>query len=327
MLKKIASQLRSILAQALGICAKLFKIMIPIIVGVKILQELNAIQYVAVPLEPIMQTVGLPASMGLVWATAMVNTLYAAMVVFFSLSADMSLTVAQVTVLCTMMLVAHALPLEGKIAQKSGVRFGFQVGFRILCAWIFGWLLHKFYSFSGYLDQPNVIFWKPEQTGDLGYLQWALDQAGNLVLIFGLICGLISIMRILQALRITDLLIWLLKPLLRLLGIGKEAGTITIVGMTMGLAYGGGLIIQEAESGRVAPKDVFASISLMGLVHSLIEDTLLMSMLGAHISGVLWGRLFLALLAIFVLMRFLPRFSANNIHRFFFKNPAVSSTS
>lgn len=325
MLKALIYQLQEILTQAVLICMKLFKIMIPIIVVVKILQEFNAIQYVAVPLEPVMQSVGLPASMGLVWATALVNTIYAAMVVFYSLSADMSLSVSQVTVLGTMMLVAHALPLEGKIAQKAGVRFIFQAGFRMVCAWLFAWILHNFYSMTGYLDKPNAMFWEPEQTLDKSYLQWALDQGGNLVLIFFLICALISIMRILQASRITELLISLLQPVLRILGIGKEAATITIVGMTMGLAYGGGLIIQEAESGRVAPRDVFASVTLMGIAHSLIEDTLLMCMLGAHISGLLWGRLFLALLSIFVLMRLVPLFSADHVHRFLFKNPAVNS--
>ena len=84
---------------------------------------------------------------------------------------------------------------------------------------------------------------------------------------------------------------WLLSPLLLLLGLSKQASNITIIGITLGLSFGGGLLIKEAESGKLSPKDIFISMALLALCHSLIEDTLLIMLLGAHISGVLWGRL------------------------------------
>ena len=37
---------------------------------------------------------------------------------------------------------------------------------------------------------------------------------------------------------------WMLRPLLKLVGIGKEAITITLVGITLGIAFGGGLLIK-----------------------------------------------------------------------------------
>ncbi len=109
--------------------------------------------------------------------------------------------------------------------------------------------------------------------------------------IFCIVLALISLMRLLTWMRITDLLVRMLQPLLRFLGIGREAAPLAIVGMTMGLTYGGGLIIHESRSGRVRPKDVFASLTLMGLTHSVIEDTLLMVMLGGHLSGILFARM------------------------------------
>ena len=100
----------------------LFRIMVPIIILVKILQELDVIKYLAIPLAPIMKFVGLPGELGLVWATAILNNLYGAMVVLLSLVRDAPITAAQATVLCTMMLVAHTLPIELKIAQASTTR-------------------------------------------------------------------------------------------------------------------------------------------------------------------------------------------------------------
>jgi hypothetical protein len=88
--------------------------------------------------------------------------------------------------------------------------------------------------------------------------------------------------------------------------------------MVMGLTYGGGLIIQESKSGAVRAKDVFASLTLMGLTHSLIEDTLLLSLLGAHLSGILWARLLFSLVVVAGLVRLLPLLPRGFIHHVLF---------
>ena len=97
-----------------------------------------------------------------------------------------------------------------------------------------------------------------------------------------------------RLLGVEKIIQWMLRPLLKLVGIGKEATTITLVGITLGIAFGGGLLIKEAHAGHVSKKDVFTSLLLLGFCHSLIEDTLLVMLLGAHLSGVLWFRLVFA---------------------------------
>ena len=116
---------RQLLAETVQISLTLFRIMIPIIIAVKILQEFGAIAAVGKVLSPVMRIVGLPGSMGLVWATAILSNIYTGIIVFVSVSANESLTVAQTTVLATMMLVAHNLPIELRIAQKAGARLRF----------------------------------------------------------------------------------------------------------------------------------------------------------------------------------------------------------
>ena len=49
----------------------------------------------------------------------MLTNLYTGILVLVTLP-DLSLTTAQVTVLGCMMLVAHGLPIEARIAQKAG---------------------------------------------------------------------------------------------------------------------------------------------------------------------------------------------------------------
>src|SRR5271157_3512054 len=103
---------KNLLTETVGISLTLFKIMIPIVIAVKILQELGAIVVLGRVLAPVMHIVGLPGSMGLVWATAILSSIYTGIVVFVSVAANEPMTVAQTTVLATMMLVAHNFPIE-----------------------------------------------------------------------------------------------------------------------------------------------------------------------------------------------------------------------
>ncbi|MEF2230663.1 MAG: nucleoside recognition domain-containing protein [Pseudodesulfovibrio sp.] len=301
--------IKDIVRQAAGASLELFKVMIPIVIGVKILQELGLIGYLAWPLKPLMSLVGLPAEMGLVWATALVNNIYTGIIVLASLVQDHPLTGAQATVLAVLLLVGHGLPVECAIARKSGARFLFQCLARLLGAFILAWLLHTVYDATGTLQGPAAMLFTAEQTGtaDPSLAAWALDQGRNLLSIFVIILCLLVVMRLLQAVRAIDLMNRLLRPILKQIGIGPKASAITVIGLTMGLSYGGGLIIAEAKSGNVGKEDVFYSLTLMGLCHSLIEDTLLLLLIGGHLSGILWGRLLFALIAMAVIVRIVRR--------------------
>lgn len=314
----IVHEAKDILWRSGRISLELYKIMIPIIIAVKILQELGLIAWLALPLAPVMHLVGLPGEMGLVWATALVNNIYGSMIVFVSLAGQHDLTVAQVTVLGVMILIAHGLPVELQIVRKSGPRMGFQALLRIGGALLLGWMLSKLYAWGGWLQEPNVILWQPEPESE-GLLAWGLGQAQNLAMVFVIILALTLIMRVFTAIGLTGLCVRLLAPVLRLLGIGPAAGTLTIVGMVMGLAYGGGMIMHEAHSGKVGSKDIFSSLSLMGLSHSVFEDTLLMIVIGGHVSGLLWARIIFTLVVIALLVRVVAWLGDEFFYRRLFK--------
>lgn len=300
----------------------LIKIVIPISIVTKLMNDWGVTTYIGLALGPVMECVGLPGSMGLVWATAMLTNLYAAIIVFSSLASTEYLTVAQVTIIATMMLVAHALPIELRIAQKAGPRFRFMVLLRILGAFLIGLLLNQIYLRSGFLQTEYTALWNPGIYNP-SWKIWAIDQAKTLLSIFGIILLLLFVVKVLTWLRITDLLARILEPILRLMGMSKDAAPITIIGMTMGIGYGGGLIIREAQSGTLSKKDIFFSLSFMGLMHSMIEDTLLMLLLGGHISGVLIFRFLFAMLVIFVMVRLMRRMSDRTFARYFFRMPVI----
>lgn len=116
----------------------------------------------------------------------------------------------------------------------------------------------------------------------------------------------------LEILRLTGLLALMMKalsPLLRLAGIRGEAEHLTAIGLFLGISYGAGFLIREAQSGTISPRQVFLSCVFMGFAHSVIEDTLVVMSLGADVYSVLAGRLVFAVAATAVIAALLHRLS------------------
>lgn len=291
-------------AQTLRTSRDLYVVMIPVIVAVKVLQELDWVRHVARPLEPLMRLVGLPADLGLSWAAALLNGTYSGLIVLMQLAQNRPepLSVAQVTTLTTLILVAHALPVECGIAHRCGARFLGQCALRFGTALVCGVIYHQITQRFG-LYQEAAAIPLPSAGPDPSLAAWAWGEARNLLAISGVIFVLVLGMKVLRASGLLDLVTRAIAPLMGLIGIGRGASTITVVGMTLGLSYGSGVILEEVRKGALSPREVFFALSLMGICHSLIEDTLLMLLMGAEIWGLLWLRLAVSVAAIALLVR------------------------
>lgn len=275
----------------------LFRFLIPIVIGVKILTEAGVIQHLALPLRPVMHLVGLPAELGLAWAAAMLINIYSGIIVFLGLLPDLpALSVAQATTFALMVLIAHSLILETRIAGQCGLSMPVQLVLRLGMAVAAGLLMDGLCRATGTLSSPAVIALEPGPTPST-LAGWAWGETLNLGKIYLLIWGVMLLQRGIDHFRVSDLLGRVLHPVLRVLGISPRAAAIVIVGFSMGLIYGSGVIIKSAREGTLTPRDVFCAMSLMGIAHSLIEDTLLMTLLGASLWGLLLVRLVLALAA------------------------------
>jgi len=312
----IVKEIKETLKDAGSTTLTLLKILIPVSIIVKILSEFGAIEIIGNYLSHAMGVVGLPGEFGLVWATAMLTNIYGAIVVLFTLSLQSTYTVAQVTVLGGMLLFAHALPIEARIAQKAGVKLWFTLSLRILGAVAFGFVLNIIFTSFNLFQDRSYMIWQPD-IADPTIFQWILDQIKYYLIIFLIILGLVTLMKILQKTGVINRLNNLLKPGLEFLGMSKNAAPITIIGMTLGLAYGGGLIIREAKSKGLSKKDTFLSLSLMGLSHSLIEDTLLILSIGATLFGILLGRILFTILVIVILIRIINHLSKKTFEKYF----------
>lgn len=296
------SRLRHFFGDVAAVYWTLLKVMVPALVVVKALDVAGATAWLATLLSPLMRLVGLPDVLGIVWAAAMLTNIYTAMIVFVDVAAQTPLSVAQVTVLGTMILVAHSLPVEGAVAKAAGVSWRATLAIRVGGALALGALLNLVYGAGGWLQSPSRLLWTPAASDDR-LAAWVLDQLQMLAGVFVIIATLMGLLRLLRAIGVERLMHAALAPLLRAVGIGREAANITIIGTTLGLSFGAGLLIREARSGQLSRRDVFLTMGFLGLCHSVIEDTLLIVLLGADLSGILWARLAFAIVVIGVIAR------------------------
>lgn len=293
---------------------ELIRITIPVTIVTKILEELGMIDTLSVVLEPLMAVMGLPGQLGLVWATSMLTNMYGGIAVFAALAPGLELTAAQVTVLCSAILIAHSLPMELSVSKRAGAALLPIALIRLIGAVVYCFILNRVCLAFGLWQGPAEMFFKATaRSGDL--LQWGLDQLQNLGMIVVIIFCIVIGMRLFRAIGVLGLLERLLAPILPVFGMGRKAAPITVVGMIMGIGYGGALIIRETATGKMAREEVFNSMALMGLCHGLVEDTLLMAAIGGKFGGILWGRIVFSLIVTFVLVRVLRSLAARRIGR------------
>jgi len=256
--------------------------------------------------------------MSLVWITAMIVNIYGGILSLFAIYPSLSepLSSAQLTILLTMILIAHTFPIELKIAQKAGVRFGFMLLFRFGCGIVFGMILSFIYSTFNMLQEP-VQLSKAFVVHDPSWKAWVLNELKNYMIIICIIFSLILAMRILELTGFMRRINQALHPIIKTLGISDEVLPITLIGLTLGIAYGGGLVIEESRRKQIKPKDIFYSLILMGLFHSIFEDTLLMLGMGGHYSGIIIFRFVMAFIITFAIVRLTKNMKDETFNRIF----------
>ncbi|ABG60793.1 conserved hypothetical protein [Cytophaga hutchinsonii ATCC 33406] len=309
------NEFKSLLKDTIKSAVGLYKIMIPISIIVKLLQYFGFIAILGEVLAPVMKLVGLPGACGIVWATTMVTNIYGGMMTFYSLPVLSTLSTAQVSVLCSLMLMAHALPIELQVARKAGCRLAIMFLIRFGFGIVTGILMFQLLQLTGLLQEQNVVQWQPETIENPTLLAWLSGELKKYIIVFFVVMALLFVMRILKKSGALDWFSEALKPVLGIMGINKEVIPMTVIGLSLGILYGGALIIKETEEKNIPKTDIFYSFVLMGLCHSLIEDSLLMISMGAHWSMIFIFRMLFALTVTYLLVKVTKLFASKHIER------------
>ena len=240
--------------------------MIPTLIIVKIAQETGVVDILDALFMPVTQFIGLPKELSIVLTTTMLTNPYTGLIILASTDIPDGLSVAQSTILASFMLFAHALPIEAAISRQAGAKVSFIVVLRVGTAILYCFLLHQIFAyFHLFAGAASVSL--PEFSATPTLPIWAFNQVKGLVFIQVVIITLLVALEILKNLQIDRLINYIMRPLLKRIGIGDSASTIVVVGLTLGLGFGGGLMIKDVKSGSVKQTDAIGALVLINLFH------------------------------------------------------------
>jgi len=307
---------RKVMTDIVVVSLNLFKIMIPTLIIVKIATELGLDALLISLFSPMMSLMGLPSSAAIVLVTTLLTNPYTGLIVAASLPEMAHLTMAQSSIMALFMLFTHGLPLEAMISSKVGIRLWVVVALRLATAFIFGILLAQFFIMAGWYQAPALVTLPLMHAPDPSLSAWLVGQAIALFMIQIVIIILIALLELLRVLGIERLMIWLLSPVLRLMGIGPHASTIAIVGVSLGLTFGSGILMRDVQSGTIPKKDVYGVLCFLNLKHSLFEDTAVVMLLGPSLFVIVVLRLVISVIVTILMMALGKQLNEAQWHRY-----------
>ena len=147
---------KKLFKEIIDVTIPLYKILIPFVFIIKFLEITGFVDLIASIFEPLMSLIGLPAEFGIIWVTAIVVNIYAALILLANLLPLIDITVSQITVLTVAMLLCHNLIVESAISKLAGVSFLFTSLYRLIAAFLTCWILNLIYTKFNFLNEPFV---------------------------------------------------------------------------------------------------------------------------------------------------------------------------
>ncbi|SEP91788.1 Nucleoside recognition [Virgibacillus subterraneus] len=282
------------LQQGLQVTWTLGKVIFPITLIVTILQHTPVLPWVIDQISPIMGLVGLSGEAAVPLVLGNSLNLYAGIAAIVSFD----FTVKEVFILAVMLSFSHNLFIESTVAARVGVSWWFISGIRLSLALISAITINLLWSGGAEQAQYGLISTSnPELNGWSEILlqgfQTAVVGVAQLALI------VIPLMIVMQYLREKG---WLtifsnkFAPFTRMLGMEKNTSMTLVAGLTIGLAYGAGLMIQAVEEDGVSRRDMYLALIFLVSCHAVVEDTLIFIPLGIPVLPLLLIRLVTAIL-------------------------------
>ncbi|MCX4029509.1 hypothetical protein H0A36_03615 [Endozoicomonas sp. SM1973] len=258
--------------------------------------------------QPIMSILDLPEEFSIVWLAAILTGVYGGVATFFTIASESyGYRLIDINVLSILILLAHALPVESRVSSLVGVGFVKATIFRIVNSIVCALLLMLFCNYFELL-QSNVSFSSALITPKsfASYFDVIWQSIAITVKMCVIIVLLFLLIELLKKLSLINLIEKLLLPLVSLLRLDIKLSHPLLIGILLGISYGGVLLKESlGELSVIYSESIKKAIYFMNLSHSLIEDTLLVLMINANIVIVVIYRLAYSIIVIRLMALFL----------------------
>jgi len=273
----------------------LLKIIIPISLGVSILQYLGFIDLIAGYLTPVFSLIGLPGEAAIVFITSIFMSLYAPIAILTTLP----LSPREITILAVMCLITHNMIVETAVQSKTGsnyaVMFILRVGSSFVAAYFLNLLLPAQMGTSSVtVDAANYDTFLQMLQG------WLISSFWLIVKVVLIITGLMMLQNILKEFRWLDVISRSLAPLMSAMGLPRSTSFLWFVAHILGLTYGSAVMIDAVENGELSKPDANFLNFHIAVNHSTLEDTLLFAAIGVPVLWMIIPRFVLAILIVWI---------------------------
>lgn len=290
--KKLLYSLKAAWPTTLKSAKWLLKLMIPISLAVALLQHFGVIEWIAQYLNPVFQYMGLPGSSAVIFITGATAGTYAGVAAMMSIP----LTLRQATILCLMIALCHALPMECAVCKKTGSSF-FKMGvIRIIMAFLCAYYLNivlpdmpEAYAYMGAAADSSLM--------EVLYT-WLLSQLKMVVMVFGIIYSLMVIQRLIEAYNLLPKLSKVFAPLMRVFGLPEQSTYMWLVGNVLGLSYGSAVMLELEEKGVISREEANDVNYHLIMNHSMLEDTIVFAVTGISALWIISTRVLFAMILV-----------------------------
>ncbi|MGA1931292.1 nucleoside recognition domain-containing protein [Arcobacter sp. YIC-464] len=267
----------------------IIKLIIPIYILAEVLYYYNLLSYVSFLVEPLTAVLDLPKEAALSIISGMFLNLYAAI----AFAAPLDLTARQWTILAVFLGVCHSLIVETAVMKKLGISNIYSISLRVIGGFIVAYIITLLPKdiFSNVVSNANVEarvyanLWDVLSTSFINSIELTVK-----------IIVLISIIIFIMDFVKTRKFIVESKK-----NISKSFSL--LVGVFLGITYGAGLLIKEAQNSSLSRRDIFYIGTFLMICHAIIEDTLLFVIFNANLTVIVVARVVFAIIFSYVLLK------------------------
>ncbi|MDQ0161975.1 nucleoside recognition domain-containing protein [Aeribacillus alveayuensis] len=269
------------------------KVIFPVTLFVSLLQHTPLLDLLIDLITPIMGVFGLRGDAAIPLVLGNLLNLYAAIGAILTLE----LTVKEVFILAVMLSFSHNLIIESTVASKVGIKMWMillvRIGLACVSAIIINivWQGGEKQAQYGLIPQSDV---KPSNWFEI--IMDGLEKAS-----FGILQLVVIVVPLMIVIQFMKDLGWLqsfsrwLSPFTRAIGMRENTSMTLVAGLTIGLAYGAGVMIQAVKEDGVSNRDLTLAFIFLVSCHAVVEDTLIFVPLGIPVLPLLIIRLVTAI--------------------------------
>ena len=285
---------KTALPQGMKTAIWLLKLTIPVSFAVFLLDFFGALNVIASWVAPLLKLIGLSGQASIVLITSFFTNIYSVIAVMTTLGIGHR----EGIILAVMCLISHAFIVETAIQKKTGSAPWRMVFTRLSASFIAACMLNLILPVEAIDVSENMVRSVGEFTPALQH--WLFNMLQTTFKIVVLVNLLLIIQKILNEFGLIKWILMPFKPLLKVMGLPSSTGFLWIVANTLGLGYGGAIMISETEEGKLSREDADLLNHNIAISHSQLEDPLLFVAVGYPLGILIWPRILLAIIFVWV---------------------------